>query len=132
MWRWRCADAQRRQPQVHHKHYTDFQIDSRGEVFYTYEETDYVRMRERADKNRMFIYWKLTDIALLLTFKKGFRFENLKVSPVAARCVCDPLTHRRPPAARVAFKGVSHLRVVVGRPYRCIEGDCVCSCALRL
>jgi hypothetical protein len=36
-------------------------------------------MRRRAELNRMFVYWKLTDVALLLTFRKGFAFENLKL-----------------------------------------------------
>ena len=36
-------------------------------------------MRRRAESNRMFVYWKLTDVALLLTFRKGFAFENLKL-----------------------------------------------------
>jgi hypothetical protein len=62
-----------------HRYYTDFEIRSNGKVYFCYEETDYVRMRERAEANRMFIYWKLTDVALLLTFKKGLSFENLKL-----------------------------------------------------
>lgn len=61
------------------RHFTDFNITSSGEVFYCYDETDYVKMRLRAETNRMFIYWKLTDVALLLTFRKGFAFENLKL-----------------------------------------------------
>ena len=62
------------------RNYSDFTITNAGDVYYAYDETDYVRMRLRAEANRMFVYWKLTDIALLLTFRKGFAFENLKLA----------------------------------------------------
>jgi hypothetical protein len=62
------------------RNYSDFHISSNGDVYYAYDETDFVLMRQRAELNRMFVYWKLTDIALLLTFRKGFAFENLKLA----------------------------------------------------
>jgi hypothetical protein len=62
------------------RNYTDFNISPTGDVYYSYNDSDYVVMRRRAELNRMFVYWKLTDIALLLTFRKGFAFENLKLA----------------------------------------------------
>lgn len=60
--------------------YSDFYVTGNGDVYYAYDETDFVRMRIRAENNRMFVYWKLTDVALLLTFRKGLSFENLQLA----------------------------------------------------